>query len=406
MSILVTLYQFSDCMHKLSKSTYMGGLQCLKKLYLNQHHRELKTLVDEAQQFIFDQGSRTGELAQQVFPGGEDCTPKSFYDFRPSIERTQELIQSSFSVIYEAAFLHEGVLAALDVLVLKEDGWHAYEVKSTNSTKSEHIQDAALQYWVITQSGLALESMNLMHFNKEYVKMGQIVPSELFVADNITVKVQDLQTEIPERIDKFKSTLLMDEIPDVPIGSHCTKPYTCDFQNHCWRKIPEYSVLDLTNGRQKSWDLFHSGVVGIKDVPEDTKLSRPQSIQVHAEKTGESIVDDAGIRDFLNQLSYPLYYFDFESIMPGVPAFDRARPYQQICFQYSLHVQMERGEEPAHFEFLGNPEEGVPRIPMLEQMRMELGTEGSILVYHKSFEDGRLKEMMRDCSGFDSDIQN
>jgi len=89
--------------HLLSKSTFMYGAQCLKRLYLNRYHRELRDAPDAQQQAIFSAGTNVGELAQQCFPGGVDCTPESYYDFHPSIARTAELVAQGHPVIYEAA---------------------------------------------------------------------------------------------------------------------------------------------------------------------------------------------------------------------------------------------------------------------------------------------------------------
>lgn len=54
---------------RLSKSRFMAGLQCSKRLYLEAFHRELMTPPGPAQQKIFDSGNYVGELARDEFPG-------------------------------------------------------------------------------------------------------------------------------------------------------------------------------------------------------------------------------------------------------------------------------------------------------------------------------------------------
>lgn len=128
--------------HVLSKSTFIKGMQCQKALYLNKHHKELKEEITAAQQAIFSQGTKVGELATLLFPGGVDCTPESFYDFQKAVIRTQEEIKKGTKIIYEAAFQFNGVLAALDILVNDDSGWKAYEVKSSTGVTETYQLDA------------------------------------------------------------------------------------------------------------------------------------------------------------------------------------------------------------------------------------------------------------------------
>ena len=136
--------------HQLSKSTFMKGCQCPKALYLNKHHRQLKDEVSDAQQAIFDRGTRVGELATQLFPNGKDASPPTPFDYPQSVALTQQLINDGTTIIYEACFQYDRVLAALDILVYREGQWHAYEVKSSTSVSETYELDAALQYYVIT----------------------------------------------------------------------------------------------------------------------------------------------------------------------------------------------------------------------------------------------------------------
>ena len=58
------------------------------------------------------------------------------------------------------------------------------------------------------------------------------------------------------------------------------------------------------------------------------------------------------IERFLGELRYPLYFFDYETMQRLVPYFDGQRPYQQVPFQYSLHIIREPGGEVEHREYL------------------------------------------------------
>lgn len=379
----------------------MYGAQCLKRLWLNRYQRDLRDEIDTQQQAIFSSGTNVGELAQQLFPGGEDCTPETYYDFGPSIARTAELIAHGHPVIYEAAFQHDRVLAALDILVLREDGWHGYEVKSTNGTKPTHVKDAALQYWVITGSGLPLKSINVMHFDGEYVRQGELDVKGLFTWDDVTAEVVAMQPYITEQIALEKGCLAGGIVPDIAIGQHCNDPYPCDFIGHCWKNEVSHSVSDLTRGGNKIGKLIEMGITELTDIPDDFPLSYNQRIQVDSAKSGEAHIHAEGIAEFLSGLTYPLYFLDFETIMPGVPIYDQTRPYQQVVFQYSLHIKHDPSDDYVEdYAFLADPTDLNMRNTLMEKLLFELsilyGAKGTILVYNQSFEVPRLKEAARD----------
>jgi hypothetical protein len=397
--------------HLLSKSTFMYGAQCLKRLWLHRYRKDLRDEIDAQQQAIFSSGTNVGELAQQLFPGGVDCTPETYYDFHPAIARTAELIVQGHPVIYEAAFQHDRVLAALDILVLREDGWHGYEVKSTNSTKPPHVKDAALQYWVIIGAGVPLKSINVLHFNSAYVRVGELDVKSLFTWDDVTEQVLELQPYITEQVAVEKACLASDTMPDIAIGPHCTSPYGCDFMGHCWKNEVSHSVFDLTRGSNKAQRLFEDGITELTDIPDGFPLSFHQRIQVESAKSGEPRINVEGIRSFLEGLTYPIYFLDFESIMPGVPIFDQTRPYQQVVFQYSLHIQHDPGDEFVEdHAFLADPKDMDMRNTLMDKLLFELsiiyGAKGSILVYNQSFEVGRLKEAARDLPHHADTIYN
>ena len=109
----------------LSKSTFIRGLQCEKSLYLYKHHYDLKDTPSAQLQAIFHQGNKVGIFAQELFPNGVDASPPDHFRIQESVLRTQEFIDTGESIIYEATFQFNGVLAALDILVKDRDGWKA-----------------------------------------------------------------------------------------------------------------------------------------------------------------------------------------------------------------------------------------------------------------------------------------
>ncbi|MBK9273038.1 MAG: DUF2779 domain-containing protein [Flavobacteriales bacterium] len=383
-------------MHLLSKSTYMRGRQCSKALWLYKQRRELLPPVDAARQAIYDTGTEVGLLARQLFPGGVDCTPETPTDFAPALAATQRAIADGAPVIYEAAFLHEDVLAALDILVRDAEGWKAYEVKSSTSAKEYQWHDAALQAHVIEGCGIPLADVSIVHLNSQYVRQGPLDVRQLFAITSVKQLVDAERRDVPARIVALKAVVQRPEAPAVDIGPHCTAPFDCDFMHHCWAHVPAVgSVFDLTRARGRDWDLYHRGILLLKDIPDGEPLTAAQQRQVDGAKHGSPTIDRPALRRWLGGLRYPLHHLDFETVMPAVPLFEGTRPFQQLPFQYSLHVQAAPGAAPVHRAFLAEGT-GDPREAFVQRLLADIGAEGDILAYNATFEKMILQQLARD----------
>lgn len=380
--------------HILSKSTFIKGMQCHKALYYHKHHRALRDEISAAQEAIFAQGTSVGELAQQLFPGGVDCTPESYYDFQSAVIKTQEEIAKGSKIIYEAAFQHNGVLAALDILVKHSDGWRAYEVKSSTSVSETYEIDATIQYYTITNSGIDLKDIFIVHINNQYIKNGAIDVEKLFSIVSVKEQVINLLPGIPNQVDQLKRVLQLPKAPTVEIGKHCSTPYSCDFMGHCWKHVPDYSVFNIARlNINKKFELLENNILYLKDIPETFPLNDKQWMQVQSEKNNETFIDKKAIRAFVSNLKYPIYHLDFETFATAVPIFDGSRPYQQLVFQYSLHIEHEDGSFE-HKEFLAEINGEDPRIKFTKQLINDCGKQGSVLVYNIGFERGKLNDLI------------
>lgn len=382
----------------ISKSCFVSGIQCPKKLYFDIYRKDLKPEISEQQELLFSTGHEIGELAQSAFPNGKDASPENYYDFSKSIQDTKDWIDSGVKTIYEAAFSTNGVLAALDILHHTENERWAIEVKSSSEVKKYHLTDASLQYWVMNKSGFKPDKFFLMHINTTYIKDVAINPNELFTLADITNQVIENQVWVEENLENLKNILSVQKEPVVEIGKHCSSPFNCDYKHHCWKHIPEQSVFSLYSPRGLDWKLYEQGIFKIIDIPESVSLNHRQNLQVNGQKMANSHIDNESISEFLNNWEFPLYFFDFETIFPALPVLDGTRPFQQVPFQYSLHILEEFGAEYSHKEFLAEPKDfrGFtidPRKKLIEQMKFDFGSSGSIVAYNATFEIARLKEL-------------
>ena len=389
-------------MPTLSKSRFVSGSQCEKKLFFDVFQKDLRPPVSEQQQALFDSGHVLGFLAQAVFPGGKDASPDETRDYSRSIEFTSKWIREGVQTIYEATFSVPGGFAALDILHRESESLWAIEVKGSGELKDYHLLDAAFQYWVMKTAGHTPDRFFMMLVNKAYVKKGEIVPGELFRLEDITEKVIAMQPELELKKTALIAMLEAGTESVKEIGPHCSAPFSCDYMSHCWSHIPENSVFQLHNSRGKEWELYENGIAHLGDIPIDFPLSPRQKLQVEGVKSNATYIDKPQVSKFLQTFQAPLHFFDFETINPAIPILEGTSPFNQVPFQYSLHVTDMGGNITAHREFLADPADfnnsgtgrhSDVRYQMITQMKRDFCDTGSILAYYASFEISRLKEL-------------
>jgi hypothetical protein len=392
--------------YSLSKSNFIRGLQCYKSLWFHYRQPEIRDEISDNQQAIFDMGHSIGELAQQLFPGGIDVSPEDHKDVAGWLANTKHRIKSGQKVIYEAAFSYNGVFCAADIMVKENNHWKLYEVKGSTSVKQPFINDVALQYYVISGSRIDLTEVAVVHINNQYVRQGALDVKQLFTIVPLLEEIIPMQLFVKEEIQKQKEILSNDLVPDIAIGSQCGDPYPCDFAGHCWQHIPSYSPLNISRLRGNlRADFLNNNILEFSQIPDDCPLSDSQWMQVEGELTGKSHINKPAIRNFLGTINYPVFFMDFETIMPGIPMFDISRPYQQITFQFSVHYLEKPGAELKHFEFLADADLTIdPRIPFIESLLEILNTPGDVLVYNQAFEVSRLREIARDFPQYQNKI--
>jgi len=373
----------------LSKSRYLHGLQCPKYLWLETRGTVPKNDYDEPTEERLARGHRVGEVARQLFSGGVEI-PYQGVSIERQLQQTMEALKSS-KVIYEASFQYNGVFIKADILRKVRGGWELFEVKSSGTPKETHYDDLAVQYHVITNAGIRLTKAHLVHINTSYQRKGRLDPSRLFSIEDLTEDVRTMQPVVKRQIAVQKKMLTGAE-PDIPIGPYCSDPYECQFTNHCWQQVPdEGSVFELAGKGVDRFQLYQEGIKKLTDVPLE-RLKGKQRQQAEAAGKKQTIVNKEGLREFLDRLWYPLCFLDFETFMEAVPSYDGQHPYQQIPFQFSLHVLKKPGGRLYHHEYLAQPNVD-PREEFLDALLQAIPEDGSILVYYQPFEKGRLEEL-------------
>jgi hypothetical protein len=387
----------------LNKSSFLLGVQCKKALMLNALQPELAPPPDAGAQFRMHLGQQVGQVAQARYPSGRiGRVPDSYPQ---SMERTRRALEDGVEVIYEAAFEAEGVRVVADILVRAGHARRLIEVKSTTSVKPEHVWDVAIQFYVLRRSGVEIEDAALLHLNREYSRAGSLDLEQLFTEASLYEDVLALQDPVEQELEACKAMLAAGVIPDIDIGQHCTDPVECSFKAHCWSHLPQPSIFDVYYIGKKAFGLYEQGITSIESVPAEAALDKRSLFHIAAHKSGEVILDRRPLQAFLEALKYPLYYLDFETLGLPIPPHDGLRPYSQLPFQYSLHIQAEPGGELEHRGYLAEPGAD-PRPGFLERLLEDTAGEGDIVVYHQPFEQGVLAEMARMYPGRSNAIES
>lgn len=265
-----------------------------------------------------------------------------------------------------------------------------YEVKSSTKVSKENLYDAAFQK-IVFENEFPINKVYILHVNEEYIKQGDLELESYFTAEDVTERVDEMVDEVQELINSALSTV---KSPTHENLLACTKPKTCPCINLCHPNLPDYPIYDIARiSDKKVYDLRSRGITDIKDIPESFQLSEKQRIQVQVAKIGSKHFNKDEVYKRLSKLQYPLYFLDYETYAPAIPIYDNYNPYQQIVFQYSLHVQdSKEGSGLEHYEFL-HKEATDPSRPILESLSKNVGEKGSVIVWNKSFEMARNQEL-------------
>lgn len=367
----------------LSKSKFLEGLQCPKLLWYEYNRKKDLPPIDAATQAIFDEGNRVGAYAQKLFPDG--IRIERDFDPRRQSQKSLEALKLR-KPLFEAGFVYDRAYALADILVpVENDEWDLIEVKSSTQVKDEHYADAAFQKYTYEGAGVKLRRCYILYINSAYIKKGGIEPQKLFARSDITEEAAFRQKNIGREIETMLKVIASPEMPDIKVGPHCGSPRDCQLEDICWSFLPDKdNIFILYRAGKLRYELLDRGILSLADVPAE-ELDLKQTMQVKSHATGEPHVNRELLKEFLDKITYPVYYLDFETISPAIPVYDDSRPYQEIPFQYSLDVVEKAGAEPVHYEYLA-PGDVDPRPAVLRLLREQLGAAGSIIAYSANFE--------------------
>lgn len=383
----------------LSKSKIMSGLQCEKRLWLEAHRPDLAQVSADVEH-RFGVGNEVNEIAQSLHKGGRLIGFDS--GIKGALAETERLMKESPDApLFEATFSHQDVVVRVDVLAKGKRGYRLIEVKSGASVHSHYLSDCALQAWVLEGCGVPVERVELAHIDTSFVYAGDKDYRGLLAFEDVTDAIAEMKKEAPQWAKRFKTVLEQGE-PDIATGRHCGTPYDCPFIAHCDAASgAEYPVTCLPRRWPVADELRAEGIDDIRDIPPGRLPNAQQEWVRKVTVAGKpELKPDA--RRVIDACAYPRYYLDFETIQFAVPKWKDTRPYQNLPFQWSFHVEHAPGEV-AHREFLSTTGEA-PMRAFIDSLLDALGDRGAIFVY-SAFEKTRLNELAASYPDLRDDIR-
>ena len=369
----------------------MQFLRCSCELWLAKQRPDLFPPTSPELQRVFDEGNMVDKWARKLFPAGVNVDGFG----KIAVEDTKKAIANGATVLLQPTFMTRRLYCRADILTKNSDGsWNIHEVKSSTEVKEEHIMDVAFQRICIEEAGIRVSKTFLVHINNQYVKQGEIDPTQLFTTVDITHEVEDITPLARKEIPRALEVLDWDKAPGLLHVASCTNPTKCEFLDCYFHELTDDNIYSIATSlpKEKLTAFLERGLIKPEQVPADV-MAELDEIDLPNPKAEPIIsIDKETIKSELNSLQYPLYFLDYETFYPAVPLFDGYRPYQHAVFQYSVHVIREPGTEPEHYEFLAEKMID-PAQDIATSLKKYIGNTGSVIVWNARFEASRNAEI-------------
>ena len=389
--------------YKLTKSKITSGLQCKKKLWFDAHE-PLKS-----KKTAYERGERFNEIVRKHYAKiyGKELNLTDVWD--DLVNTTKNAINSKdINVIFEGTFEYFDTEVRTDVLIRKENGWELLEAKSSISQKKEHTSDISIQSFIVREClnkiGHNLVSCKLIHINNNFILDETESYEKLIIENDISNSIIEEEKKIPEFIKEFLPLVKKKSpCPNIEMGIHCNKPYTCDYQDRCKSELPKnnvtsYTILPYVNKKLKTY-MSENRTIDLQKVPTNHSLKRKdyrenvyQIIQ-NAHKNNEDWINPK-LKDLFKDYTFPFYFMDFETITQGVPIIKGTFPYEQVPFQWSVHKwESEDTDIDKGKSFLKFSDQNIER-QFAETLLQALGKKGTIFAHNaNSVEIDKLKKL-------------
>lgn len=399
----------------ITKSHIQSYLQCPRKLWLEAQGEGANEPTDAQMQRRAADGDAVGAKAQEAL-GSDALWPVGEANKAEAFRKAMLILAANpMTPAAEVPLVFDDVYARADALipafaghyVLQETKASSFPLKNDKVTPSKpethHLHDLAIQAWVMQEAGLQMERAELNLLDGQWRYPGGGDYSGLFKQMNLTDTVIPLMDMVPEWVDGARQTIMLKELPNAQTGRQCKSPHPCSFAERCKALEPlavahPITLLPDLAGKTLAKKLQADGYVSLVDLPTRLLVSTDPIREALYRRmkachtTGKPVLEPEA-QAAIAALPYPRYFFDFEGIDLPIPVWAGVRPFDQLPFQFSCHIQKTPNGAFEHASFLDLSGKD-PSISCIEAMKDVIkDDQGCILVYFATYERSRLKEL-------------
>lgn len=345
----------------LTKSDFLLYLKAPLHLWAEKHNKLNKLVPTVYEQHLMKQGYEVEKLAHELLP----------------------------HATWQEAYVSDEFEIRRDALIKNvDDTYDLYEVKSSTTIKKEHLYDVTFQS-IVMKDTTKLSKIFIVTLNKEYIFKEKLDIKQLFSITDVTEEVKDLTSEVEEKMREAVSIIEKDK-PDYI--ENCLDPKTCPCIDLCYPNLPKKTIFNIPMlSPKKKRELVDSKIIDINELSDQFELSAKQRRIADVIKQNKPYLNNIGLKTFLDSFVYPIYFLDYETYPLAIPIYNNYKTYQHMVFQYSLHV-VNNDQNTTHKEYL-ETELGDPSTNLIKKLNEDIGDTGSVVVWNKTFEFERNKDM-------------
>lgn len=358
----------------LTNEMFREGCRCRRLLWLDIEKDELRG----------DSCHELSALAQNYIEGGVVVAETEPF---ARAEETLKLYNNGERIIKRPAFLLDDSFVEADILVCRKGHTEIYFSYPAIHLRRALYREAGLIMAAAERNGFRHIKVVILLPRKEYIRMGELVPTELFEPVDITQDAFPLRDKSYIFSRVLTETLESSSEPEVDIHKNCFNPDNCKYFEHCTAHMPYPNIFKVARlNINTKLQLYNEGKYSYEALRNEPRLTENQKKQIRMSMDkAKPVVKKKELSEFLSSLWYPLCFLDFESWQPPVPPSDGMHPFEQVAFQYSLHVIEREGAPLIHREFLANGEAD-PREALARQLVQDIPEGACVLAYNKQFE--------------------
>jgi hypothetical protein len=307
----------------------------------------------------------------------------------------------------------------------KIDNCFAKSFERNNKDVGKYIWDISFQYFVMEEYKKEQKSYDnaakythgdyyLVTLNTEYVYDGKRDESgnpiydttDLFMYFNVTQIVKENYFAIQAEYEKVVESFTLTEDPKDYYNVSCLTPKKADanyfpYFTHVFGEFykPLNSIMHISGhslkAKKKLEYLLDNNLN--PEITSDFIAEQKEKLALLAriQMEGGEYIDRSRMQMFLNNLVYPLYHLDFETYPSPLPRYKDESPYQQSVFQYSLHIEREKGvcdEDKDHNEYLVTTAED-KRYDLFKTLvaQFDFSQKFTVIAWNQGFEKDKIK---------------